>query len=161
MSESLPNVFAPTDTGKLYAQALMPLPPVGALPGKLTTNPELTGFAPGQPRPFGPGEYLENPNGSWSNEISVTIPAGAHMPLNQGRSTVVPTLWVHNGHPVRVDPATAAQYAAQSGLQFPSFDSEDDAASFADKREQNWQAEGSPGDLTRSVPSLWTRPVKR
>src|SRR6185437_4659995 len=86
----------------------------------------------GAPRPFAPGEWLQNPNGSWSSEISTTVQDAK---LNGGRATVIPTLWLINGKPVRVSEDDAVGLAIKSGLRFRSFPSMDAAEKFSIDRE--------------------------
>jgi hypothetical protein len=133
------------------------LPQLGPMQGTPYLNPAYAPQVPaGKPRPFGPGEYFMNQQGSWSNEISATVQDPA---LNGGKPTVVPTLWVINGQAVRVDEDTAAKYAAQSGLPFRSFESEDSANQFADQRESNWQnVDPSKAGSLQAVPPLWVDP---
>jgi hypothetical protein len=66
-------------------------------------------------RPLGPGEYVVNADGSWSNELTATVRDRA---LNAGRWTVVPTLWYEGGYVLRVTPHNAALLAIASGLQW-------------------------------------------
>jgi hypothetical protein len=133
------------------AEAPRDMPKLGPLPGTPHLNAQVAPTVPqGAPRPFGPGEYLANPDGSWSNEISVTVSDPA---LNGGRPTVVPSLWLVDGQPVRVDEDTAARYAVQSGLQFPSYGSEDEAERASEARENNWQ--NIEPQNAGSVPSLY------
>jgi hypothetical protein len=126
------------------------MPGLGEMPGEAHLNPELAPDVPeGAPRPFGPGEYITNPDGSWSNEISVTVEDPA---LNKGAPTVVPSLWLVNGKPTRVDEDTAARYAAQSGLQFKSYGTQEEAERASEAREASWQSirpedAGKPGSL--------------
>lgn len=131
------------------------MPQLGPMQGKAFLNPLVAPSVPsGAARPLGPGEYVQNPDGSWSNEITTTVEKGAAPTLNGGKPSVVPTLWVINGVPTRVDEDTAAELAAKSGLQFPSFDSNDQAEKFADQRESNWQTVAP--QQSAKVPALWT-----
>lgn len=125
------------------------MPTLGALPGKLFLNEKLAPQVPnGSPRPFAPGEWLQNPNGSWSSEISVTV-------QNPDKSwSVVPSLWLLNGQPVRVEEDQALQYAQQSGLQFQKFKSEDEAEKFSQDRENSWQGM-MPQEAVKVAP-LWS-----
>lgn len=106
----------------------------------------------GDIRPLGPGEFVKNKNGSWSNEITTTVQDSR---INGGKPTVIPTLWVVNGKPTRVSEDQATDFAAQSGLYFPGFGSMKDAEGFANKREANWQKVGE-GD-TSGTPALWSQ----
>lgn len=122
------------------------------LPSSLGT-PHLRQPAVGL-RPFAPGEWLDNPDGSWSNEITTTVQDPA---LNNGKPTVVPSLWLRDGEPIKAkNEDEAAAWAAQSGLRFPSFLSMDDAEDFTRAREANWQK--VPREQAASVPPLWSPP---
>jgi hypothetical protein len=133
------------------------LPEVGPMPGDLNLNAQLAPKVPdGAPRPFAPGEWVQNPNGSWSSEISSTVVNPA---LNGGKPTIVPTLWLVNGKAVRVDEDTAADYAVKSGLKFRSYNSEDEAEAASIARENDWQGL-QPHEASR-VPPLWEVPAPR
>ncbi len=133
------------------------MPGVGPLPGQVFLNPEIAPKVPdGSPRPLAPGEYIKNPDGAWSSEITGTIEQGQHPQLNGGKATIVPTLWIVKGVPTRVDEDTAAAYAVQSGLPFRSFDSNEAAETFSQQREDIWQTMG-PEDAGK-VPALWAAP---
>jgi hypothetical protein len=132
----------------------MPLPAIGNLPGKLYLNPTVAPqTADPSTRPLGPGEYLENPDGGWSNEMSATV---ADPGLNGGQATNVPTLWIVNGKPMRVSEDQAAQLAAKSGLAFPGFKTIEEADQAAAAREAQWQ-KIKPQDAG-SVAPLWSMP---
>lgn len=120
-------------------------------PGTLHLDPAIAPKVPqGAPRPFGMGEYVENPDGSTSNEITITV---ENPKLNGGKPTVLPSLWLVNGKAITVNEDTAARYAAQSGLTFPSFDNMKDADKFTDQREAAWQGI-APQDAGKVAP-LW------
>lgn len=126
--------------------------------GQLFLNPQTAPQVPeGAPRPFSPGEYVKNQDGSWSNEITGTVEQGRFPELNGGRATIVPTLWIVNGVPTRVDEDTAATYAAQSGLPFQSFESNEEAEAFSKQREDHWQT--VPPEQSGTVPPLWAAPA--
>jgi hypothetical protein len=134
------------------------MPAIGPMPGTAVLNPSVAPQVPdGAARPMGPGEHVKNPDGSWSNEITTTTDPGAVPALNGGQPTVIPTLWVINGVPTRVDEDTAAQLAVQSGLAFPSFKTPQEAESFSSQRESNWQ--NVAPENSGSVPSLWSAPT--
>jgi hypothetical protein len=78
----------------------------------------------------------------------MTVPMG-----NQW--AVVPSLWMVNGVPTRVDWRTAVQYAQQSGLTWPMFDSENWANQYARHRET---VLNRPGMGTGAMEPLWSRP---
>lgn len=130
------------------AQAQTEAPQFQVLPGQLHLNPNIAPQVPqGAPRPLGPGEFLQNPNGSWSNELSVTVPAGDQF-------TVLPSLWVVDGKPVRVSEDLASIYAELSGLEFQKFNTQEEAEMFAQQREANWQA--MDPNASRRVKPLYT-----
>jgi hypothetical protein len=104
----------------------------------------------GVTRPMAPGEYVSNPDGSWSNEVTTTTEVN-------GKPTVVPTLWLLGGEPHVLDEDQAAEMAERSGLKFPTFGTMNEANAFAAQREANWQ-NIHPGD--KSVPPLWSGDVK-
>lgn len=114
-----------------------PLGILGFLAGQLHTNPQggLLGNA-GSPRPFAPGEYMTNPNGSWSSEMSYTL---AHPDLNNGMPTNIPGLWIKDGKPYHANEDEAAQFAVQSGLQWPTYNKLNEANDASAEREKNWQ----------------------
>jgi hypothetical protein len=131
---------AGTDTGA---------PPRPDLGGQLRTLPQFDAL--GSTRPFGPGEYVMNKNGSWSSEYSVTV----EDPRQPGRYMVVPSLWLQNGKPTILSEDQAAQTAAQSGLNFPTFDSEQAAEAFANQRENIWQQ--TPVGRSDAQTPLWSQ----
>jgi hypothetical protein len=123
------------------------------MPGQLFLNDQLAPKVAGDARPLAPGEYLRNPDGSWSSEVSATIGAGEYPDLNGGRPTLIPTMWLMKGVPTRVDRDTAARLAAESGLSFRSFNSDAEAEKFSQDREDAWQR--IPPERASSVPALW------
>lgn len=104
----------------------------------------------GELRPLGPGEWLQNPNGSWSSERTFTIQDPS---LNGGKPSVVPGLWIQNGRPVQLTEDQAAQAAARSHLLFPSFPTMGEAEKFANDREAVW--EKTPEGHSEAQPPLW------
>jgi hypothetical protein len=127
------------------------MPQYGAMPGTVRLNPALAPSVPaGSPRPLAPGEWVQNPEGSWSSEISTTVTDPA---LNGGRPTIIPTLWLVDGKPTRVDEDTAVEYAKRSGLDFRGYDTPQAADKAADAREDEWQ--GLAPEQAGSVPALW------
>lgn len=130
------------------------LPLEGVLPGKAVLNPEIAPKVPeGVARPLAMGEHVLNPDGSMSNEISVTVES---KDLNGGRPTLLPSLWIVDGKPTRVNEDQAVELARQSGLRFKSFDSLDAAEKFANDRESAWQ-NTKPEDASKIEP-LWSVP---
>jgi hypothetical protein len=94
--------------------------------------------------PLGPGEYVSNNDGSWSNEITTTT----------DDNQVIPTLWLKDGVPTKVGEDEAESLARASGLKFPQFDTQAEAEQFANDRESNWQ--NIKPENNGSVPALWT-----
>lgn len=76
-------------------------------------------------RPFQAGEYRPNNDGSYSTELTVTVPAG------QGEWVNVPSLWMSPGGWVELSEDEAAQAAAlyekRMGAAFPRFKALSDA----------------------------------
>lgn len=133
------------------------MPQVGPLTGQAFLNPQIAPQVPdGSPRPLSPGEYVKNSTGSWSSEITTTTDPGAFPNLNGGKPTVIPTLWLINGVPTRVDEDTAAQLAVQSGLPFPGFNTASEAETFSQQREDSWQS--LQPENASQVPALWATP---
>lgn len=129
------------------------LPKEGALPGKANLDPKIApAVAKGSPRPFAPGEWVDNPDGSWSSEVTATV---TNPKLNGGKPTVIPSLWLVNGKPTLVNEDKAAEYAAKSGLTFRSFKSIDDAENYANDREDEWQK--TQPEKAGSIAPLWLR----
>lgn len=120
--------------------------PLGPIPGKPNLLTDYNSL--GNTRPFGPGEFVTNPDGTVSSERTFTVPVG-----NQW--WVVPGMWLVNGTPTQVDPQTAAQYAQSSGLNWPTFDSENWANQYANHREA---VLNRPGYGTGALEPLWSRP---
>lgn len=133
------------------------MPARGYLPGTLHLDPTIAPQVPvGAPRPFAPGEYVRNPNGGWSSEISVTV---TNPDINGGKATVLPSLWIVNGRAYRAkDEDEAVKFAVRSHLPFRSFDNIEAAEKFANDRESEWQRvnQGDPSSA-RTIPSLWAK----
>src|SRR5215471_8191658 len=91
----------------------LPQEQLGYLPGSANLNPQTA--ISNVPRPFAPGEWLQNPDGSWSNERTTTVAPGDEPQLMGGRAAVIPRLWVLNGKPYLASEDEAAQFAAKSG----------------------------------------------
>lgn len=127
------------------------LPQQGTMPGMVHLNPSIAPqVSNGAPRPFAPGEWVDNPDGSWSSEITVTVTNPA---LNGGKPTVIPGMWLVNGQPQRVSEDQATAYAKASGLNFPSFNSLAAADTFANNRESVWH--GVKPQEASKIPPLW------
>jgi hypothetical protein len=118
------------------------------LAGQLRVLPQYNNL--GTTRPFGPGEFVKNSDGSWSNEYSVTV----EDPRQAGRFMVVPSLWLQNGKPTLFSEDQAAETAANSSLSFPTFGSEKKAEAYADMREGHWQQ--VPEGRSDLLSPLWT-----
>lgn len=127
----------------------------GPLPGELHLNEKLAPRVTGSARPLAPGEYLKNPDGSWSSEMSYTL---ADPALNKGAPTNVPGMWIVDGRPVHVSEDQAAALAAKSGLSWPAFGSLDEANAAAAAREAEWQ-KLEPKSASRLAP-LWSQPAR-
>lgn len=148
--KNLPGVWNVSDQRQM--------PAVGPMQGQLFLNAQIAPQVPeGAPRPFAPGEYVKNQDGSWSSEITGTIEQGQYPELNGGKATIVPTLWIVNGVPTRVDEDTAAGYAVQSGLPFQSFDSNAAAEAYSQQRENLWQT--IQPEQAGQIPALWAAPT--
>lgn len=87
----------------------------------------------------------------------MTTGAGEYPALNGGAPTVIPTLWLVNGKPTRVDEDTAVKYAIQSGLKFQSFKTPQEAETYSQQREDTWQ--NVEPQNAASVPALWAAPA--
>jgi hypothetical protein len=122
-------------------------PKTGRQRGTLHLLPQYQSL--GAIRPFGPGEWLDRHDGSWSSEESYTLPF-------KGGWSVIPSLWMVNGAPMMVDEETATQYATQSKLNWPSFPDEKTADAFATARESKWQT--VPQGRSDMQQPLWSRP---
>lgn len=128
------------------------IPMEGEMPGVLHLNPAIAPHVPkGAPRPLAPGEWIDNPNGSWSSEISATIQN------SDGSWSVVPGMWIVNGKPRHVNEDIATQYAQSSGLTFPKYRTLDEAEKAATDRESVWQGV-KPQEASKITP-LWRSPV--
>lgn len=115
------------------------MPGPGFIPGTVNLNPTLAPTVPeGAARPLAPGEWVQNPNGSWSNEISMTV--SGDKSFNDGKPTVIPSLWIKDGKPyVAANEDEATELAKASGLEWPSFADQAAAEKFANQREAGWQ----------------------
>lgn len=131
----------------------MGTPGVGPLAGRANLDEAKAPKVSGKARPLAPGEFIQNPDGSWSNEIAVTV---QHPKLNDAQPTNVPSLWVVDGRPVRLNEDQAAEAAASSGLRFKSYENTKAAIQAAQERESQWQ-KIKPQD-SGNVPSLWSLP---
>jgi hypothetical protein len=164
LARPVAGIQQPNSMSAALARALQPMPEAppaasampqyGPLPGKVNLNAAIAPKVPeGAPRPFAPGEWVQNPNGSWSSEITGTV---SHPELNGGKPTLVPTLWLIDGKPVRVDEDTAAELAVRSGLKFRSYETEQEAEAASIARENGWQS--LQPQQAGQVPPLWDVP---
>lgn len=128
------------------------IPSVGELPGQLFLNPQIapqvTQGAPA--RPLAPGEYLMNPNGSWSSEMTYTL----QMP--NGQYAVIPGMWIVGGKPMRVNEDTALDYAVKSGLNWQTYADEKTADKASQDREDKWETLNP--QTAHTVAPLWSSP---
>lgn len=137
----LPNSPYPQQVG---------MPRLGALFGKSSLNQSIAPRVPrGAPRPLSPGEHIQNPGGSWSSEITTTVPH----PTATGKWTNLPTVWIINGQPRRLTEEEAIAAAKQSGLKWSSYDSSEAADKAAVAREALWQM--LKPEQAVSIPPLW------
>lgn len=137
-----------------------PLGLFGYLAGQLHTNPQggILGQAipQGAARPFARGEYMDNPNGSWSSEMTYTLQDPT---LNAGRPTLVPGLWLKDGKPYHATEDEAAQMAIQSLLRWPSYSSLPQAEEVSSAREAGWQT--TPRQQAGRAAPLFLPPLPR
>lgn len=127
------------------------LPGPGFIPGELHLDPSIAPqVPPGAPRPFAPGEYIVNPNGDISSEISVT----PQMP--DGTWVNIPSLWLKDGRPyVAADEDEALQLALQSKLPFKTYPTMEAANQAAQDRETGWGKYHDNPSAARAEPALW------
>jgi hypothetical protein len=106
----------------------------------------------GAARPFAPGEYIDNNDGSWSSERSMTV---TDPRLNGGRATIIPSLWIRDGNPYQArDEREASDLAAASGVPFRGYGSIPEAERASIDRERRWQ-KLSP-ETSGQMEPLWT-----
>ena len=104
---------------------------------------------PTSTQPFEPGDYIENKDGGWSSERTITV---TDPRLNNGKPTVIPSLWKKGGNPTDLSEEDSVKAAIGSGRAWPSFRSIPEAERFANDREDTWQRVGREG--AGGVPSL-------
>lgn len=84
-------------------------------------------------RPFSPGEFLDNQDGSRSTERTITFNIG-------GKEVLVPSLWMTDEGPVDLskNPETIVRavrsFEERTGRRFPRFNSPKEAGAFAKSR---------------------------
>jgi hypothetical protein len=139
-------MFSPWPTGNRPALDDYGLPPAGQLLGLQQTNRgKLPRVPRGAARPFGPEESVTNPDGSTSSEVSLTV---TDPRLNGGSATIVPSVWMVNGKPMRVSQDQAVDFAIRSGLRFRPHQSIEAA--------DQWVTERHKGlDAGQQVAPLW------
>lgn len=90
----------------------------------------------GAARPFAPGEYVTNPDKSWSSERTMTVTNPA---LNNGAATNIPSIWIKDGKPYQAKSEDeAVQLALQSGLPWKSYGDLGEADKASVDRENQW-----------------------
>ncbi len=126
--------------------------PIGGA-AEMRLRPELAPKVPtGAARPFAPGEYVTNPDASWSSEVSLTV---QHPRLNGGKATVIPSLWIKDGKPYEAKSEDeAVALALASRLPFKAYKSMDEAEKASIQREAEWQPLKRPEDAA-SINPLW------
>lgn len=124
--------------------------PPSVMPGELHLNAAIAPHVRGDVRPLAPGEYIKNPDGSWSSEVSMTV---TDPRLNGGKPTVVPSMWLIGGKPhLAANDGEAVSLALDSGLSFKSFGTIPEAEKFAISREAAWQKLQRPEDASSVAP---------
>jgi hypothetical protein len=107
---------------------------------------------PGKVRPFNPGEYVTNPDASWSSERTMTV-RSPH--IAGGKWTVIPSVWIKDGKPYEAaSEAEAIKLAKESGLRFKGYPSLREADQSSIDRESKWQTLARPEDAA-SIEPLW------
>lgn len=101
-------------------------------------------------RPFAPGEYVQNPDGSWSSERSMTVQTPR---LAGGKYTVIPSVYLRDGKPVEAGSEDeAVKLALESGKKWQPFPSLQKAEDYSIQRENEWQKFERPEDATVIAP---------
>lgn len=118
-------------------------------------RPELAPRVPaGVARPYAPGEYTENPDGSWSSERSMTVQN------RDGSWSVIPSIYLKDGRPYEArDERDASRLAAESKLPFRRFKDLDTAEKYSIDREAAWQPIENPADASKIEP-LWAKTAR-
>lgn len=102
----------------------------GSYSGRVNRDPQgKSGVS--EVRPFKPGERVENPDGSYSTERSITVGI-------DGQYMNIPTLWMAPDGPKEMSEkeavAAAKKFMKDTGQRFPAFPSVDQAVNAAQKR---------------------------
>lgn len=104
--------------------------PDGSYSGRVNRD-TTAASSKGELRPFKPGEKVNNPDGSYSTERTITVGV-------DGQYMNIPTLWMGANGPEELseqEAVTAARdYMQRSGQKFPSFKTIDQAVQAAEKR---------------------------
>ncbi len=103
-------------------------------------------------RPFKGGEFIQNPDGSKSTEVTITVDDPR---LNGGRPTLIPQLYKEGGATVdlRGKPRAAIEAAIRSGVKYPSFATFEEADSFARERSSKGGALVTPLSEAKEAPN--------
>lgn len=121
------------------------MPPMGGASDTHLLAPAGAGL-----RPFAPGEYVQNPDGSWSSERSMTIQDPR---VAGGKWAVIPSVYLRDGKPVEApDEDAAVKLAVESGKKYRAFPSLQTAEDFSIQRENDWQKFERPEDATSIAP---------
>lgn len=125
--------------------------PMGGI-ADMHLRPELAPVVPqGAARPFAPGEYVNNPDGSWSSERTMTVQNP------NGTWSVLPSVWLKNGKPYEAESeAEVAKLAKASKLPFNTFPAMQPAEQYSIDREAAWQPLQNPADAS-ALPPLWAK----
>lgn len=125
------------------------------LPGGLQSQASAYAAQPNQSqslRPFQPGERRDNPDGSYSTELSTT------WQLPDGTWTNVPSLWMGQNGPQQFEPndeqgilGAMQRYEQQSGQSFPRFSSQQEAETSARNRSAAGGANAMPQNPAQRV----------
>lgn len=127
------------------------MPPMGG-----ATDTHLLAPAGAGLRPFAPGEYVQNPDGSWSSERSMTI-QDPH--VAGGQWSVIPSVYLRDGKPIEAkDEDDAVKLAIESGKKWQGFPSLDAAENYSIQRENEWQGFERPADA-RVIAPLYEGPA--
>jgi hypothetical protein len=105
---------------------------------------------------------MNNPDGSWSSEMTYTVNNPAYGPVNPdfngGKPTVIPGLWIKDGKPYHATEDEAMQFANQGGYHFPAYSNAAQADDVANAREAAWQ--NVPRERASMAAPLFVLPKK-
>ena len=105
----------------------------GLAPMQSPKNWLLSAGAANRPRPLRPGESMQGPAGEERTEYTSTITDSR---VNDGRATLIPTIWMIGDKPTQLSPERAIEMVLQSQTEFPSFSSVEGADIYARQRSQ-------------------------